>query len=187
MRDPPEIVSIKAGLPIKDIAKYWARELKGTVWETTEERLLYELTGSVEHGVLTPDPDGWPPCLEDALYELSQPHDHKEELLIEGIVVAREEFLRWIKEEGFVPRPTFWDDEQAPARGGVPTADNENLTRLGAWAQDQINAGNIPGETMGFSWKEAERRAKAAFPTLRGTSGRQLRRLFDKLLGRPSA
>ena len=92
-----------------------------------------------------------------------------------------------IKEEGFVPRPTFWDDEQAPARGGVPTADNENLTRLGAWAQDQINAGNIPGETMGFSWKEAERRAKAAFPTLRGTSGRQLRRLFDKLLGRTSA
>jgi hypothetical protein len=49
VRDPPEIVSIKAGLPIKDIAKYWARELKGTVWETTEERLLYELTGSVEH------------------------------------------------------------------------------------------------------------------------------------------
>jgi hypothetical protein len=105
--DPPALISTKDGLTVRDIARFWARELKGTVHETSEDRLLYELAGAVQFGILSPDPDEWPPHLEEALEDLKQNPD-SEDPLIYGIVVSRDDFFRWIDAQEIVPRPTFW-------------------------------------------------------------------------------
>jgi hypothetical protein len=57
------------------------------VHETSEDRLLYELAGAVQFGILSPDPDEWPSHLEEALEDLKQKPD-KEDQLIYGIVVS---------------------------------------------------------------------------------------------------
>jgi hypothetical protein len=103
--------------------------------------------------------------------------------------VPRDEFLRWIDDEGY-SRPTFWDGKEEgraePNQGNEPPsisieAATTSQSGLEAWVQAQINEGNVPGKINAFTWKEAERQAKAAFPRLRGTSIRNLRRLFGRL------
>jgi hypothetical protein len=80
-----ELISTRHGLPVREIARYWARELKGTVREINEDRLRYELALALMGGGIMPDPDGWPPHLDEALAqltELTRPHTDQQDPLI---------------------------------------------------------------------------------------------------------
>jgi hypothetical protein len=109
---------------------------------------------------------------------------------IRSLRLSRDEFLGWVERQG-LSRPTFWDGTEEgyieQGRGNEPPTTSTSIkaattspSGLDAWVQAQIKAGKVPGKTIGFSWKEAERQAKAAFPQLRGTSGRNLKRLFNR-------
>ena len=97
---------------------------------------------------------------------------------------------RWLEGKGY-RLPSQWMAPSGSADGSsekepIATRRTKKSSQLESWAREQINAENIPGKTKGFSWKEAERRAKATFPTLTGTSERSLKRLFGRLLDQPA-
>jgi len=188
-------------LSLNKIAKLWALELQGTPQEKSTADLLTDLLTALRGEQLTlaggeKETERARDAIQLYLWESDRLGSWEKwcrAQSIRSLRLSRDEFLGWVERQG-LSRPTFWDgmeegyieqsrDNESPTKSTSNKATTTSPSGLEAWLQAQIKAGNVPGKTVGFTWKEAERQAKTAFPKLRGTSYRSLKRLFDRLAG----
>jgi hypothetical protein len=97
-------------------------------------------------------------------------------------VVAREEFLRWVEAEGFIPRPTFWDGPKAaavvlafPKNAAAP---QPAASPLHARIRELLDQGHEPGGNA-CSWAQFQRMVEQKVG--KGTSLRNLKRVAKEV------
>jgi hypothetical protein len=195
-------ISIHQPLKLGEIARYWARELRGTVHEESAEEILHTLVVWVVLRELKTLPLG-----RQLEQEIESYYYHKDSTiyravgrdpaknkilkeispgtLLELADVMREEFLRFVDEQGFL-RPTFWDPEPMRKAAGesaplTPTANTTAARKPRARArhakldnliQERIAAGTPPVKGSAFyneardicgGWEDKQKRTAAQY------------------------
>jgi hypothetical protein len=183
-------ISLKQPLALADIAELWSRELRDTRYEEPVEKLLEDLVFAITTRDLAPfDPDV-NLVVEDlekytqAMAANVEPLHKKPKGWYEAILsmlpiatkVSHDEFVRWVKEKEFIPRPTFWDGEPIPPNesDSISVAALSPREKCNAWIKEQLKVGITPPETI--DWKTFARDLKNACGDVKGFSDRNLRR-----------
>lgn len=115
-------------LMLLDIAKFWARELQGTAQPETQDDLKTAMAAAVLTGKLKVADPLSRYVIQREIEEIERGSGDAGAL--PAISITRNEFLGWIAENGYRPRPTFWDCT-------VPSNEQLSLAQIAdLWSQD---------------------------------------------------